>query len=342
MSATGGDGGPGAGGDGASDGPAEGAGSGSRRGGRATAAGFPLVAIAAALWGTDALFRRGLALELPATTVVVWEHVLLTAVMLPVLVRVPWRKLTAADVVSLVLIGAGASALATGLFTASFRYGDPNTPLLLQKLQPLVALIGARLLLAERLTPRFGRYLVAALLAAWLITFPDPLTVRATEATAGALAAGAAALWGMGTVLGRRMSDRLTVTQLTAARFGIGLPAALLFATIGPGRTDSLAIGGGDVVPLVLLALVPGLLALLLYYRGLRATPASAATIAELAFPLAALVVNFVAFGATLTVTQAIGLAALSGTLIVMSRAGRDDAADLGIEAPPTPSSTRR
>jgi DME family drug/metabolite transporter len=305
-------------------------------GGRATAAGFPLVAIAAALWGTDALFRRGLALELPATTVVVWEHLILTAVMLPVLFRVPWRKLTKADVVSLVLIGAGASALATGMFTAAFRYGDPNTPLLLQKLQPLVAILGARLLLGERLTPRFGTYLLVAVASAWLITFPDPFQVRATQATAGLLAAGAAALWAMGTVLGRRMSDRLTTSQLTAARFGIGLPAALLFALVGPGRADSLAIGGQDVVPLVLLALIPGLLALWLYYRGLRATPASAATVGELAFPLSALLVNWVAFGATLTLTQTVGLVALSGTLVVMSRAGRDDAADLGIEAPAT------
>lgn len=59
---------------------------------RASADGFPLVALAAALWGTDALFPRGLALELPPTTLVVYEHLILTAIMLPVLLRVPWRR----------------------------------------------------------------------------------------------------------------------------------------------------------------------------------------------------------------------------------------------------------
>ena len=39
--------------------------------------GFYLVALGAGLWGTDALFRRGLALELPASTVVFWEHLIL-------------------------------------------------------------------------------------------------------------------------------------------------------------------------------------------------------------------------------------------------------------------------
>lgn len=300
-----------------------------------TAAGFPLVALSAALWGTDALFRRGLALELPATTVVVWEHLILTALMLPVLVRLPWRSLSRADVVSLVLIGAGASALATGMFTASFRFGDPNAPLLLQKLQPVAAILGARLLLGERPQPRFGLYLVVALVGAWLIAFEDPLRISVDSAVAGGLAAGAAVLWAMGTVLGRRMTASLRFTELTAARFAFGLPAALLFARLGPERDASLGIAGGDVLPLVLLALVPGLIALLLYYRGLRETPASAATIAELAFPVAALTVNYLAFGATVTLTQTIGIVVLSGTLVTMSVVGRGRARDLGLEVAP-------
>ena len=300
---------------------------------RTGASGVPLVALAAALWGTDALFRRGLALELPATSVVVWEHVVLVVATLPLLVRVPWRRLTGADWTSLVLIGAGASALATVLFTAGFRYGDPNTLLLLQKLQPFVAIIGARVLLGERLRPRFGWWLAGAVASAWLITFSDPLDVRASAAIAGALGAGSAALWGLGTVLGRRMSGTLDAPQLTAARFAFGLPAALLLAAVGPGRVESLAIGASDVVPLLLLSLVPGLLALTLYYRGLRSTPASAATLAELAFPLTALLVNRIAFGATVTATQLVGIGALSALLIGMSVVGQRPEG-LGIRAP--------
>lgn len=289
-----------------------------------TASGLPLVVIASALWGTDALFRRGLALELPATTVVVYEHLILALVTLPVLRRIPWRTLTRTDRWCLLLIGGGASAVATILFTASFRYGDPNTPLLLQKLQPLIALVAARLILGERLRPRFAAYAAAGLGGAWLITFADPFAVRADHLTAGALAAAAAALWAMGTVLGRRMTTSLTPPQLTAARFGIGLPAALVAMAVldGPGQLS--AVGVDDLLPLVLLALVPGLAALTLYYRGLRTTPASAATLGELAFPAAALALNFVAFGATVTATQAAGIVLLGATLVVMSRAGRN------------------
>ena len=298
---------------------------------RISAGGLPLVIFASALWGSDALFRRGLALELPATTVVVYEHLILAVLMLPFLFRIPWSRLSLRDLGSLVLIGAGASALATGLFTASFRYGDPNTVLLLQKLQPVIAVIGAHVVLGERVTRRYAGYFLAAAAGAWLITFPDPLAVTASTAAAGALAAGAAALWAMGTVLGRRMSDRLTFTELTAARFGIGLPAALLFAVVGPGRAETLAISRGDVLPLVLLALIPGLAALLLYYRGLRRTPASAATLGELGFPVSALLVNYLAFGAVLTATQAVGTIFLVATLMVMAVTGRRRATNLGV-----------
>lgn len=304
------------------------------RHGTGAASGFPLVAGAAALWGTDALFRRGLALELPAATVVLYEHLILSLIMLPILVRLPWRRLNRGDVVSLVVIGAGASALATGLFTASFRYGDPTTVLLLQKLQPFIAILGARALLGERLSPRFAVYFAAAAVSAWLITFPDPFSVTVGSATAGALAASAACLWGLGTVLGRRMTATLDTAQLTAARFGIGLPAAAAFMLLGGGGHASLQVQRTDVVPLLLLSLIPGLLALLLYYRGLRATPASAATLAELAFPLSAIAVNYVAFGTVVTATQAIGTVMLSGALVAMAVVGRAPQGNLGVRIP--------
>jgi drug/metabolite transporter (DMT)-like permease len=51
---------------------------------------------------------------------------------------------------------------------------------------------------------------------------------------------------------------------------------------------DPVEVPRALVPRLVLPALVPGLLALVLYYLALRRTPASRATLAELAFPLTA------------------------------------------------------
>jgi drug/metabolite transporter (DMT)-like permease len=288
--------------------------------------GIALVAVAAALWGSDGVFRRGLALELPAATVVFWEHLILTLLVSRTLRRAIEKAsgLGARQWGALILIGAGASASATALFTAAFQAGDPNTPLLLQKLQPLFAIAAAALFLGERLRARFGGYAAVAITGAWLISFPDPLAVGATAGRAALLAIGAAALWGAGTVLGRHMTAYLEPGEITALRFGIGLPASAVLVVV-TGGTSSFAIGGGDVVPLFVLALIPGLLALTIYYRGLRTTPASMATLAELAFPLSALMLNYLVFRSTITASQALGIVLVSGVLIVMSRAAHSD-----------------
>lgn len=301
-----------------------------------TSAGLPLVAVAASLWGTDALFRRGLALEAPAVTVVFWEHALLVALTSPYLLRIPWRRLDARAIASIALVGVGASTLATVLFTAAFAHGDPNTPLLLQKLQPLVAVAGAHCLLGERTTPRFGVHLVLAIVAGWLITFPDPLAVAGPQATAGLLAGGAAVLWGMGTVLGRDLTTVLQPMQLTAVRFSAGLPAAAVLVLLSPVARASVVPAVRDHgVALVLLALVPGLLAIQLYYRGLQGTPASAATIGEMAFPLSALAVNFLAFGSAVSGTQAMGIVVLGAVILRLSVTGRRRPSLVGVARAP-------
>ncbi|MEW6635957.1 MAG: EamA family transporter [Actinomycetota bacterium] len=68
----------------------------------------------------------------------------------------------------------------------------------------------------------------------------------------------------------------------------------------------------------VLLALLPGLLALLLYYRGLTATRASYATLAELAFPATAVVLNWAFLGVGVSANQALGFVLLWGSVLAL------------------------
>lgn len=301
--------------------------------------GFLLVALGAALWGTDALFRRGLALDLPAATLVFLEHVILVAVTIPLLLRgrTQIAGLGRIDWVAAVVIGAGSSALATVMFTAAFQYGDPTTPLLLQKVQPLIAVAGASLLLGERLLPRFAGFLVAGLAGAYLIAFSDPTSVSIAALTPALLALGAAGFWGLGTVLGRHLTSKLTFSTLTALRFAIALPVLGLVVLLRPSDSGLGTVGGSDLIAVVLLALVPGLAALLLYYQGLRSTPASAATLAELSFPLSAVTLNYLVFGTTLSVTQWIGMVLLAGTITVMtylSQKGKEEAIGVRLGEP--------
>ena len=295
--------------------------------------GFLLVAAGAALWGTDGLFRRGLALELPAPVVVFWEHLILVAITVPLLIRF-FRKrpqLTGQDLVALLFVGAGASAVATILFTQAFTYGDPTTPLLIQKIQPVIAILGAYLLLRERLLPRYGWYFLFAVGGAYLISFSDPANVAISQLAPALYALGAASLWAMGTVLGKHLTHKIPPNELTALRFAIGLPTALLILLLRNEAAVAADVTLADFGALVVLSLIPGLAALMLYYRGLTTTPASSATLAELAFPLTAILIGWSVFETVPTFTQWIGIVVLSATIITMTRAANREKEGLGV-----------
>lgn len=266
------------------------------------------MAIAAALWGTDGLLRLPLAGELPAASVVFWEHVIVVLFLLPflpsalrALARCGWREW-----IAVLVIGGGASALATALFTAAFQTGDPVTPLVLQKLQPLFAMLAAFVVLGERLRAGYLLFAVPALVGAWLLAFADPLQVQVSALRTALLALGAAALWAGGTVLGRLVSAKLRPRDVTALRFSVGLPVA---AVIVAAQGSPFVVGWDNALGLVLLAVVPGLLALSLYYVGMQATPAARATLAELAFPATAAIISVTVLDAALSATQWLGLA---------------------------------
>jgi len=269
--------------------------------------GVAAVAVAAGLWGTDALLRRPLAHSTEAATIVLGEHVILVLVLLPVVVAaLPalWRA-GPRYVAAAVVVGAGSSALATILFTEAFVQGDPVTPVVLQKVQPLIAVSLAAAILGERPRARFGLFLLGGLVGTWLMAFPSPFDVSLHGRAPALYALAAAALWALGTVLGRFLSRRLTFQHVTAVRFAFGLPAALAAVLVlGAPVTASLH----DEFFIAILALVTGLVAVLLYYYGLRRTTASVASVAELTFPIVAIAVGYLAFDTTLSGSQLAGV----------------------------------
>jgi drug/metabolite transporter (DMT)-like permease len=270
--------------------------------------GIVLISVAAVMWGTDALFRRPLARSTSATTIVFGEHVILVALTLPLLVpalTALWRagpRFVAAGIA----VGAGASALATILFTQAFAHGDPITPIVLQKVQPLVAVAGAALILGERPRPRFAWFLLPALLGIWLIGVQHPLDPHAHGLTPILESLAAAVLWGLGTVLGRFLSRELSFEHIVTVRFAFGLVASAIALPLVGAKAYA---GAHDTLWILYLAVVTGLLALALYYVGLKKTPATLASIAELAYPLTAALIGIYAFNSNLRWTQWIGVA---------------------------------
>lgn len=284
--------------------------------------GVALVATGAAMWGADGALRAPLVTHWSSWTIVLFEHVVLTLLVAGLLLR---RRAEIARIprrawLSVVGVSWGGSALATLAFTAAFVYGNPDVVVLLQKTQPLWALGAAALLLGERPRRRLVPLAVAALVGAYLLSFGAATPAAAfsgAHGKAALLALVAAALWGSATALGRRSLRDMPPDTLTGLRFVVALPLlAVIAATQGalaPATTAPV-----DWLRLVLLAVIAGLIGMLLYYRGLRTTPASLATFAEMAFPASALVINYLVLGTTIGVVQLLGFVILWATIALL------------------------
>jgi drug/metabolite transporter (DMT)-like permease len=112
-------------------------------------------------------------------------------------------------------------------------------------------------------------------------------------------------------VFGRYVLPAVSPTLLTALRIVGALPLLAVLA-VSTASTTGIALPTAEQWPrLVLIALIPGLLGLLLYYRGLNHTPASLATLGELCFPAAAAVLNWLFLGTEVSITQGFGVALL-------------------------------
>jgi drug/metabolite transporter (DMT)-like permease len=270
--------------------------------------GVALVALAAALWGTDPILRKPLGHDTTATTIVFGEHVILVALTLPLLLPALRSVFRAGPryILAAIAIGAGASAIATILFTEALFHGDFITPVVIQKVQPLVAVLAAAVILGERPRPRFVWFLAPALVGFWLVNQPHPLEPTAKGLVPILEASAAALLWALGTVLGRYLGRELEFQHILSLRFFFGLVASAIALPIMGAKAYA---GAHDTLWIAYLAIVTGLVALALYYYGLKRTPAVLASLAELTYPAIAVIAGIYAYNSQLRWTQWLGVA---------------------------------
>ena len=286
------------------------------------------------LWGGDLLLRPvALSAGWSPAEVVLGEHLVLFVLFAPVL----WRErrhlagLPRKQWGALLFIAWGGSALATVLYTKAFAldFSHALTVVLLQKTQPLVAILLAGWLLREKRTWLFWGWGVAAMAGAYLlIGFQKPPALSDIHTEQALLALGAAALWGASTVAGRSLTAALPPGLLAGARFALAMPVLALLVLISPGASaphmHSAQYAG---LFLMLVVLLPDLAGMCLYYLGLRGTTASVATLAELCYPLTALLIGLFVQHTPVSTVQWLGLALL---LVAVAGLGRRS----GVTAP--------
>lgn len=285
-----------------------------------------MVLLAAMLWATDAPFRLQLTTTLSSNFIVLAEHFFDVLIVLPLLL-LNWRelkKLSFKEWLAILTIAIGGSALASIAFTQAFHYVNPSVAILLQKLQPFIAIGLASLLLKETLAPRFWLWATLAVAGAYVISFPGIIPQTYPGETFNVnlmgvlLALVAAFFWGASTVLGKYVLNTINFKLMTSLRFSIAFVFLLLLNTWQHSFPEWNTLTSTDISFLIIIAVVSGVVSLFIYYRGLEQTQASVATLAELGFPLAAVLINWLFIpGGALVPIQVAGVAVL---LLAVSR----------------------
>jgi drug/metabolite transporter (DMT)-like permease len=287
-----------------------------------------LIFLAAMLWATDAPFRVHLTKELSSNFIVLVEHFFDVIVVLPILwlMRGEFKKLNWKSWIAVLVIAIGGSALASIAFTQAFKFVNPSVAILLQKLQPLIAISLAAGLLKERLGKYFWLWTVVALAGAYVISFPSfvPrlfIDEQFNPNTTGVLLAVlAAVLWGASTVFGKFVLNKVDFKVMTGLRFVLAFLFLLVLNFSQKTIPSFSVVTGKDWLYLAIIAVTSGVVSLFIYYKGLQVTRASIATLAELGFPMAAVLINFIFLKETLVPMQLVGMTVLLFAVFQLNR----------------------
>ena len=285
-----------------------------------------LIMLAATLWSLDGLLRRQL-YSLPPATLVMVEHMVGVLIALPFLPRVwhEYRKMTKRDWLVMLAIVVCASVLGTIFYTAALgkvNYIQYSVVVLLQQTQPIFAVALAALLLKEKLTRRYSLMALVGLVAAYFLAFPGyrpQLAGQTGEVSAALLAMGAALFWGSATVLGKLILKRLSYIAAAIMRFALAIPVAYLVARLTGQTLPLSAITSTQWLYLIGIALSSGMVAFLIYYKGLTNTQAKVSTFAELTWPVSAAFIGLVFLKEVLTPVQIVAAIVLLADILALS-----------------------
>lgn len=285
------------------------------------------IVFATFFWAVDTLIRYPLlGAGLSPVQIVFLEHLILVAGLFAWL-AIRRQKLWAfsrRDIPSLLVIGGLGSAIGTLAFTQAFSYMNPTLVILLQKLQPVVAISLSAWVLKEKLNIGYLLCVVLAFGGSFLLMYNDIVAFLSASGwhyspelsvrlLGYAFTFIAVISWGASTVFGKKLALRgYGSDQIMSGRFLTGFIVLLPFLVgAAPYEQAVTATYAGKILIMVLLS---GVLGMVLYYQGLKRVDSKHSALAEMAFPVMAGVINWVVLDMTLTPLQILG-----GCLLVLA-----------------------
>lgn len=287
--------------------------------------GVILVIVAGLLWAIDTLIRYPLLGQVSAERIVFTEHLFLVLMFIPFMIKersTIWQT-KISSIVYFIVIGVFGSAIGTLCFTKAFALINPSLVILLQKLQPVVAISGAAFFLGEKINKPFLFWAAVALTGGILVSSPDILPGLAefdfklgflsqTAMMGYLLTMIAVVSWGASTVFGKKLTAQgYSEIQIMGGRFlfGFFFLAFYAYANRGLIAFDWQMMVWGKILLMVVLS---GVLGMYFYYKGLKSISARVCALAEMFFPLSAVTINWIFLDAKLTMVQLIGAGLLT------------------------------
>jgi drug/metabolite transporter (DMT)-like permease len=278
-----------------------------------------LVILAATFWGIDSIVLRPALYTLPVTLVVFIESLFVTILLSFFFFRrikeiTDFSKMEWLAFLGVAITGGaiGTMAITKALFYVD--YINLSIVVLIQKLQPVFTLAGAAILLKERQPKIFFLWATTAMIGAYVMTFglekPQLESGNHTVMAAG-LALIAAISFSLSTIFSKRVLRRIDYGLGTYVRFLV-FTGVMFIIVVPTGKLGEVSSVSNDQwIIFLIIALTTGSLATYLYYSGLKNISASLSSICELAFPLTAILLEFLLRDHLLNVIQWAGVAVL-------------------------------
>jgi len=277
-----------------------------------TITGAIAVSLASMMWGFDGIVLTPRLYNLDVTYVVFILHLIPFVLMNMFLYKNynQLRTFTTQDYIGFFLVAFFGGALGTlsivkALFLVNFK--QLTVVVLLQKLQPVFAILLASLILKEKFKKRFMLWAIIAIISSYFLVFgwnlPD-FNTGSDTIYAALFALLAAFAFGSSTVFSKKVLNSFSFQTSTFYRYGfttiIMLIVVILFGTFNQIEITTTA----NWIYFLIIGLTTGSGAIFLYYFGLRKIKAMVATICELFFPVSAIFFDYIFHGKVLSFVQ--------------------------------------
>ena len=285
------------------------------------------IGISAVMWGFDGVVLTPRLYNLDVGFVVFILH-LIPFLLMNIFMYRQYRFINdfkAKDIIVFTSIAMTGGALGTlsivkALFLVNFQH--LSIVVLLQKLQPIFAILLAAILLKEKLTSRFLFWGVLAIIAGYTLTFEfNWPTISSDRNTilASVFALIAAFSFGSSTVFSKMVLDKYDFKTVTFFRYGFTTLIMFFYVLITQKFHQFYQATPSNWLFFAIIGLTTGSGAIFLYYFGLRQVNAIISVIVELIFPISAIILDYIFNNAQLSLIQWISAAIMVFSIVRIS-----------------------